>query len=158
MGLWPCLVRNLGDMSGFSRTTEVNHSGTPSANDVSLNVVTADLNVYKRRWLYRFQSVISHFQRPSTSVPMLSLRALVAVIATASLSSNVVAQDTIPNYGLCGGKMFQGQTPHPCADGWICVAFSENQRYRSGAFHETNILLHYQMNSISTYCGSHNVP
>lgn len=56
---------------------------------------------------------------------MRSLRAFIAVIATASLSSTVAAQETIPNWGLCGGIMFQGQKPRPCADGWPCVVLSE---------------------------------
>lgn len=56
---------------------------------------------------------------------MLSLCALIAVIATASLSSTIAAQDTIPKWGLCGGIVFGDKPKLPCADGWVCYIHSE---------------------------------
>ncbi|KIO15328.1 hypothetical protein M407DRAFT_35122 [Tulasnella calospora MUT 4182] len=59
---------------------------------------------------------------------MLSLRTLIAIITTASLSSTVTAQKVIPNWGHCGGLAFSGTpNPSPCADGWTCTV--ANQYY-----------------------------
>lgn len=145
--IWPVFTAN-----------RLNHSGTPFATDLSLNVVSADLSIDKKRKIALVSISRLTLLRPSNSVPMFSLRMFIAVIATASLSSTVAAQETIPNWGLCGGIMFQGQKPRPCADGWPCVVLSERSRYYRSVFHETNILLYYQMISISMCSLSFNAP
>ncbi|KAG8945533.1 hypothetical protein FRC04_000736 [Tulasnella sp. 424] len=59
---------------------------------------------------------------------MLSLRAFIAIIAATSLSSNVVAQTPVPNWGLCGGLCFGANyVDQPCAGGWVCTV--ENAYY-----------------------------
>lgn len=139
LDLWPSFGGKSRQYCPVSRPTSLNYSGTPFATGLSLSVVTADLIAYKKKRLSWFQWAVSHFQRPSTSIPMLSLRALIAVLATASLSSTVAAQTTIPNWGLCGGSISPNPLKLPCADGWICVVYSEDQCCCRNPFHETHI-------------------